>query len=160
MGFINSQLLPQEKVVYQARLHWFVFLRPIATTAFVLALGIGLSAYQALEPVEPYFVAVGALACLFAWLKAFAAYATAEFGVTDKRLLIKTGLIRRRTAELLLGKVEAIRVDQSIAGRLFNYGTVTLCGTGGTQDPFDGISRPLDFRRQAQGQIARVQDQA
>jgi hypothetical protein len=52
---------------------------------------------------------------------------------------------------LLLPKVEAIQVDQGILGRIFNYGTITIVGTGGTKEPFRGIAKPLEFRRQVQG---------
>jgi len=82
-------------------------------------------------------------------------YTTSEFGVTDKRVIIKIGLIRRRTLELLLRHVEAILVDQSVMGRMLNYGSVTLTGTGGVRETFDNISNPLEFRRRVQGEAAK-----
>jgi uncharacterized membrane protein YdbT with pleckstrin-like domain len=68
--------------------------------------------------------------------------------------LVKVGLVQRRTLELLLRQVEAIAVDQSILGRIFDYGSVTLSGTGGVREIFHDIARPLEFRRQIQGQTA------
>ncbi len=81
-------------------------------------------------------------------------YATSEFGVTNKRVIIKVGFLRRKTLELLLRHVEAISVDQSVMGRLLNYGSVTLTGTGGVREVFHNISKPLEFRRQIQGEAA------
>jgi uncharacterized membrane protein YdbT with pleckstrin-like domain len=70
-----------------------------------------------------------------------------EFAVTNKRVIWKQGIVRRRTGEMTLGKIENVQVEQGIAGRIFNYGTVALVGTGGTRESFDLISTPLRFRK-------------
>jgi uncharacterized membrane protein YdbT with pleckstrin-like domain len=72
--------------------------------------------------------------------------------VTTKRVIIKVGLVRRRSVELLLRQVEAIRVEQGILGRILGYGTIIVGGTGGTAEPFSEIAAPLEFRRQVQMQ--------
>ena len=77
----------------------------------------------------------------------------AEMGVTNKRVIVKTGLLHRRTVELFLSKVESIGVDEGLIGRMFGYGTVVLRGTGGTPEPFPRVRHPLEFRRQVQQQI-------
>ena len=77
-------------------------------------------------------------------------YLTSEFGVTNKRVLIKTGFIKRTSLETLLTKIEGILVDQSIGGRIFNYGTIVIKGTGGTGSPFKSIGAPMEFRKQIQ----------
>jgi len=76
-----------------------------------------------------------------------------EIAVTNKRVLIKTGLSSRRTVELLLHQVESIVVNESLTGRMLGFGTVLVRGTGGTPEPFDRIAHPLEFRRQVQHQI-------
>jgi uncharacterized membrane protein YdbT with pleckstrin-like domain len=73
--------------------------------------------------------------------------ATSEFAVTNRRLVIKVGLVSRRTLELNLAKVESIGVDQSLFGRIFGFGTITVIGTGGTREPFKNIAHPLELRR-------------
>lgn len=75
---------------------------------------------------------------------------TSEFAITNKRIIIKIGLISRRTLEMNLGKVESVNVDQSILGRILGYGTIIVIGTGGTKELFSDISAPLEFRRQFQ----------
>ncbi|PKL35621.1 MAG: MFS transporter permease [Spirochaetae bacterium HGW-Spirochaetae-1] len=72
---------------------------------------------------------------------------TSEFAITNKRIIIKVGLIRRKTIELNLSKVESVNVDQSILGRILGYGTITVVGTGGTKEKFSEISKPLEFRK-------------
>jgi uncharacterized membrane protein YdbT with pleckstrin-like domain len=96
---------------------------------------------------------VAGLACLVGltlFLAAFIRRRSCEFAVTTKRVIIKVGLVSRRSVEILLAKVEAITVDQTLLGRIFGYGSITIIGTGGTREPFHLISDPLEFRRQAQ----------
>lgn len=144
MGYIDANLLPDETVVHRAKLHWLIF----AKAVLVVILGIGL---LAVEPTVGTVVAVVGLAMSVAPL---VEYTTSEFGVTSKRVIVKVGLIQRQTLELLLRQVEAISVDQTILGRMFNYGSVTLSGTGGVKGVFHNIARPLEFRRKIQSQTA------
>src|SRR5260370_22928224 len=74
--------------------------------------------------------------------------------VTNKRVIVKSGLADRRTIELLLPRIESIAVEEPAMGRLLGYGTVIVRGTGGTPEVFPQIARPLEFREQGQRQIA------
>ena len=140
MGYIEANLLPGESVVQRARLHWIVFLKAIA----VIVVGLALLLLQPI--VGAVVIAVGILMAIPPWLERL----TSEFGVTSKRVIIKVGLVQRRTLELLIRQVEAISVDQSLTGRIFNFGTITLSGTGGVRETFHNISNPLEFRRSIQ----------
>ena len=82
------------------------------------------------------------------WLVAFLRWWSTELGITDRKVVAKYGFISRDTTELLLPKVESVRVHQGIFGRIFNYGTVIVSGTGASHAPIKGISNPLIFRRQ------------
>jgi uncharacterized membrane protein YdbT with pleckstrin-like domain len=73
-----------------------------------------------------------------------------EMAVTNKRVLIKTGMASRRTLDLMLGRVESIGVEETMMGRTLGYGTVILRGTGGTPEVFVMIANPQEFRRQVQ----------
>jgi uncharacterized membrane protein YdbT with pleckstrin-like domain len=148
VGYIESNLLPDEQIVYRARLHWIIFLKSFFVAVFVIALGAW---FVAAEPI------VGGFGILLGFVIAappFVRYKTSEFGVTTKRVVFKEGLVRRRTLELLLKHVEAILVDQSVPGRIFNYGSVTLTGTGGVREVFHNVSAPLELRRRIQGQAS------
>jgi len=74
--------------------------------------------------------------------------------VTDKRVIAKTGFLDRRSVDLLLSKVESIGVNQPIMWRMFNYGTIVVVGTGGTEEGFPNIADPMDFRKCINTQIA------
>lgn len=142
MRYIDTHLLADEEVVHRTKLHWRIF----AKAALVIVLGLGLLA------IEPTVGTVVAVIGVFMLLPPWVAYVTSEFGVTTKRVIVKVGFVRRRTLELLLRQVEAISVDQSVAGRIFNYGSITLSGTGGVREVFDNIAAPLEFRRKIQSQ--------
>lgn len=70
-----------------------------------------------------------------------------EFVITNRRVVIKSGFISRSTFEMNLSKIESVNVDQSVMGRILNYGSITIIGTGGTRETFHNIARPLAFRK-------------
>jgi uncharacterized membrane protein YdbT with pleckstrin-like domain len=76
-----------------------------------------------------------------------------DFGVTNKRVVIKTGLFSRDTVEMNLSKIESVNVDQSILARLLGYGTITIIGTGGTKEVFTNIADAIAFRKAFQEQV-------
>ena len=100
----------------------------------------------------PYLVICGALVA-----SAVSRYLTTEFALTDRRIIAKTGLVRRVSLELLLQKVESIGVSQPLMGRLFNYGTIVVSGTGGTRQAFPNITEPMGLRNQVNTRIAQKQ---
>lgn len=148
-GYIEQNLMAGEEVVYRTKLHWVVFLWP-AIFLFIALLG----STSGSGKVGGFFFLLTILTGVFS----FITYSTSEFGVTNKRVLIKLGFIRRHSLETLLTKIEGISVDQGILGRMLGYGTVVISGTGGTKEPFHRIDAPLDFRKRVQEQIAAIQE--
>jgi uncharacterized membrane protein YdbT with pleckstrin-like domain len=146
MSYVQKNLLEGEHIVYRARLHPIIFALPIALVLAGLALAWFFWSWIIAA------IALG-LAIIVAFPR-FLRYISSEFAVTNKRVVVKTGLIYRDTLELVLTKLETIGVDQTIPGRLFNYGTITITGTGGTKEPFRDISKPLEFRKHVQSQLA------
>ena len=124
-SYVDSNLMAQEKVLYRA--HTSVWsLMPLILLGVVLLI-----------------VVAGLFILIWAWIK----YRTTEFAVTDRRVIAKSGLVSRRTVEMFLDKVESLNVEQSVPGRIFDYGTVTIRGTGATSEPFGNISAPLLLRK-------------
>lgn len=147
MGYVDRNLLNNEQVLYRAHLSRIVFVFPI----FLFLVAASLFYPGGAAAVVGAVLAVAALAYL---VKAFIDYKTSEFVVTNRRVVLKVGLIRRTSVEIVLNKVESIIVDQTIVGRVFNFGSIAVVGTGGTKDPFHRISAPLQFRRAVQEQLA------
>ena len=149
MGYVEDNLMPGEEVTYRAHLHWVIYLRAILIALLGLALtiaGSSRSDFSVLVYLGAAVLVVAAVVWFVQWVKS----RTSEFAVTNKRVIIKVGLIRRDTLELLLNKVESIGVDQTVTGRIVGYGSIAVVGTGGTRETFRNIARPLDFRKQVQ----------
>lgn len=151
MGYIESNLVSGEEVVYRAKRHWIVFAAP--TIWLIIAMMFFSSGGG-----DAGFGGICIIIAIITGIVSYIDYATSEFGVTSKRVLAKVGFIHRTSLEVLLSKVEGIQVEQSILGRILNFGTVRIIGTGGTRDPFPRISAPVDLRRKVQEQVAAVQD--
>jgi len=149
MSYVEANLMSGEQAVYRTSLHWLMYFWPI-----VLAV-VGLVMLLLGTPTLGLIVL--ALATVLG-LTVFITVHNAEFAVTNKRVIMKTGWLNRRSLELLLSKIESIAVDQGFAGKLWGYGTIILSGTGGSHEPFQNIADPFEFRKQVQEQIARVQD--
>jgi uncharacterized membrane protein YdbT with pleckstrin-like domain len=89
---------------------------------------------------------ISAIAALYWAAKAWFHRWTTETDVTNLRVVHKTGFIKRRTFEMSLDKVESVDVNQSILGRLLNYGNVTVRGVGEGAETIQTIASPLEFR--------------
>ncbi|MEP6955324.1 MAG: PH domain-containing protein [Chthoniobacterales bacterium] len=144
--YARSTLAPNETAYFQTSLHWVIFLRfaGIAAAVFLLVAIPFAIAVQALTGLEFGWFALPLPA--FILLPPTMAFASSEIVVTDRRVLIKTGIVRRQTMEMFVAKIESIAVDQGFLGRLFNYGSVTVRGTGGFEEVFTAIARPIAFR--------------
>ena len=146
MGYIDGNLIAGEQVVYRTRLHWLMFMAPMLFTAVVL---LPIAWFLANGPWSSFAwtpLALGLLVLLATLIKR----QSSDFAVTNKRVMMKVGVFSTRSVELLLNKIEAIAVNQSLIGRLFGYGDIVLTGSGGTREAFSNIQGPLEFRRAVQ----------
>jgi uncharacterized membrane protein YdbT with pleckstrin-like domain len=146
--YIDEILQPGEKVLYSTNAHWIFYLPAIAAWIVALVLLI-LSRATITESIILLCLAasaVVAIAALYWSVKAWFHRWTTETDVTNLRVVHKTGFIKRRTFEMSLDKVESVDVNQSILGRLLNYGNVTVRGVGEGAETIQTIAAPLDFR--------------
>ncbi len=146
MEYVERNLLPGEEVVYHTKLHTIIFLRPViyAMLCFLFA---QLSSPAQDSETTGVIGGLLVIVVIVSSISRFLNFTSSEFAVTNKRVLLKIGVFRRHTLELLLTKVEWIGVDQSILGRMLNYGTIFVSGTGGTRESFKTIHDPLEFRK-------------
>jgi membrane protein YdbS with pleckstrin-like domain len=166
MGYIEQNLSSGEAVLYRTRLHWTVMVTPCIGAVLLGAAGIGLLAGAVSESTgnsgnSGVFVGAGVLSLVIAAICILTGYvkrAATEMAVTNKRVLVKRGVLTRRSIEIMLAKIESIAVDQTLTGRMFDFGTIMVRGTGGTPEPFAKIAHPLEFRRRVQEEIDKLQD--
>lgn len=142
MSYVDQNLMNGENVIHRTKMHWLIFVPSI----LILILGLALLSINYLGLVIIGF----ALINLFV---VFINYTSAEFAVTNKRVIIKVGFIKRHSLETLLSKVEGIQVTQGIMGRMFDFGTIAVTGTGGSREQFSKIIKPMEFRKKVQEQI-------
>ena len=156
---MERHLLPGERVLYKTRLHWVLFARP----ALVFLIGAGLTVAVRYMEAQPEatrwagWIGLGIMAIGLFWgFVHWVELRTSEFAVTTTRVIFKVGLVARYTTELLLSKVESIAVQQSLTGRILDYGDLTVIGTGGTREVFRRVRDPITFRNYVQ-QVSTTQ---
>jgi uncharacterized membrane protein YdbT with pleckstrin-like domain len=139
--YVDHVLEPSETVRYRTTVSWIVYVPSLLLTfmaaMFLLAAGS--------NPAGEVIAALGALAALSNFLSAWFRRWTTEIAVTDRRVIIKHGFIRA-TMEMNLQKIESVDVDQSLIGRIFDYGAVTIRGVGSSYEPLRLIDAPLKLR--------------
>ena len=146
--YIDQILQPGEKVLYSTNAHWMFYLPAIAAWIAALVLLL-LSRATVTEGVVLLCLsasAVLAIVALYWTVRAWFHRWTTETDVTNLRVVHKSGFIKRRTFEMSLDKVESVDVNQSILGRLLNYGDVTVLGVGEGKETISTIASPLVFR--------------
>jgi uncharacterized membrane protein YdbT with pleckstrin-like domain len=125
MSYVDSTLIEGETVVYRAQVSWWPLIPWLILGVLTLVIVIG----------------------LFILIWVYVKRRTTELAITNKRVIAKRGFIQRDTIEMFLGKVESVHVEQSVPGRMLDYGTVIVSGTGVMSTRFERICAPLEFRK-------------
>lgn len=151
MSYVERILQPGEQRLYSGKIHWVVYLPGLTLCLAALVLWILGLARGNVDGIATLWLLLAALCAvvgvvwvLWAWFEKW----TTEIEVTDRRVIYKHGFIRRKTQEMNMDKVESVSVDQSVLGRILDYGVITVRGTGTTEgfDPLRTIAAPLEFR--------------
>ena len=146
MSYIDGNLLAGERVVFRTRLHWKLLVGPLlfaVVTVLAIPLLVSQGIWHNLALIAP---GAGLLAVLVAIIRR----QSSDFAVTNKRVMMKVGVFSTRSVEILLSKIEAIAVHQSLLGRMLDYGDIVVTGTGGTEEAFSSIQAPMQLRRAVQ----------
>ena len=146
--YIDDILQPGEKVLYSSNLHWVIYIRAFAAW-IVAAVLLALTRTTLNENLVLFLLAtaaVVALAGLYWFVVGWFRRWTTETDVTNLRVIHKTGFITRKTFEISVDKVASVSVDQSIMGRLLNYGDVVIENMGDDEQKIETIASPLAFR--------------
>jgi hypothetical protein len=143
-SYTRATLQPNERALHKTTIHWMVLVIPFFGALFALILIVPIAMIASwkgyhvawlLLVIPPAIVASAAIAVK-----------TSELVITDRRVLIKVGFIRRQTFEMFISKIEAVAVVQGMIGKMLDYGTVEIRGTGGSSESFTNIVSPLQFR--------------
>lgn len=146
MGYVASVLRPDEKLTYETALSWAMYIPGLialaaAVIVYFVAKAFALPWYW--SEIVGGVLALGAIYMLAReWFERW----TTEIAITNKRIILKRGFIRRDTVEMSIDRVESVDVKQSLLGRVFDYGDVIVRGTGTGMAPIRKIDSPLKFR--------------
>jgi len=151
-SYVETFVGPGEKVQYLGRISIYVILPALICGGLSSLVGAVLAA------TVGAVIGIALLALGVIWLvSGLIKRSSTELAVTNRRIIAKFGLIRRSTIELNLSKVESIRVEQSIMGRLFGFGSVIVTGTGSTMDPISYVADPIKFRQAIEAAVDAAQ---
>ena len=146
MSYIQNNLQTGEEIKYKAYIHWYIFVYP----AILLLLGAFFSSAQ-----TGFIYYIGLLLLLlglFQLIKRVLLKIGAEYVVTNKKVILKSGILSRDALELILSKCEGLRINQSIMGRILGFGSIVVT-TGGATNIFKFIANPMRFRNEINAQI-------
>jgi uncharacterized membrane protein YdbT with pleckstrin-like domain len=150
MSYILSNLKDNEKLAFKSSqsikslFFWsfifgFIGLVLFLLKGFVIIMGGSPTGYNL------YLIYWSVL--LFFVIKNLITYFTTEYGITNTRVISKQGLIRRDIEEINLSSIESINVNQSIIGRILNYGTIIVSGRGTSKVIFKDIDNVVEVRK-------------
>lgn len=142
MSFIEKNLSTNERILYKSKLHWIIYIRGLFLA--VLGLLVGSASYSACG----FLVFIGVLSLI----TAFIVDKSSEFAVTNKRVILKTGLLSRKFCEIQLNKSEGLQIEEGVLGRMFGYGKMRV-SSGGVIEVFSPIAKPFEFKRQINNAI-------
>jgi uncharacterized membrane protein YdbT with pleckstrin-like domain len=143
MSYIREILRSDEKLLATGHIHWIIYWPAVA---LILMGVIALTVLGYSSIAGRIIFLLFALAAIYFAFKEWLRQWIIEIAVTDRRVIVKTGFIRRRTAEMNMDKVESVAVNQSVLGRLLDYGSVHVRGTGEGLGQLDHIKSPLMLR--------------
>lgn len=146
MSYIQNNLQAGEEIKYKANIHWYIFVYPI----ILLLLGVFFSCAQ--TGIIYYIGLLLLLLGLFHLTKRILLKVGAEYVVTNKKVILKSGILSRDALELILSKCEGLRINQSIMGRILGFGSIVVT-TGGATNQFNFIANPMKFRNEINAQI-------
>jgi hypothetical protein len=143
-SYTAATLQENEQPLHHTAIHWMALSGSIIGAVLTLIIILPIAMFAAWK--DFYWAWLLLVIPLGILGSAIVTVRTSELVITDRRVLIKVGFIQRHTFEMFISKIESVAVFQSMLGRLFNYGTVTIRGTGGSSESFTTIAAPLQFR--------------
>ena len=142
--YTRVTLQADERPLHKTAIHWMVLLVPFFSALFFLIIIVPICMFASWKGYYAAWlllvIPLGIVASAILSVK------TSELVITDRRVLIKVGFIQRQTFEMFISKIESVAVVQGMIGKMLDYGTVEIRGTGGSSQSFATIAAPLQFR--------------
>jgi uncharacterized membrane protein YdbT with pleckstrin-like domain len=167
MNYIDNNLLPDEHIIFRTKKHFIIFLVPFifmllaiffsTDNALTVAMNNTFSTITHNIPLLNMIPRIPALiftvAMLFSALQQWIMYMTSDYVVTNKRVIMREGLLVRRTSDLRLSTISSVNTDQGVLGQMLNFGNISINGFGGQKDDFIQIAAPIAFQKSVHVQL-------
>lgn len=125
MSYIEESLSEGEQVIARFELHWVERLLMFLYIVLIITIPLG----------------------IYEWLK----LRCTEIGLTNKRIVVKTGIISRHSEEMRIGSIETVEIRQSIWGRFLGFGDVHITGKGTSDLVLHRMAEPIEVKRRIEG---------
>ena len=143
MSYIDENLIDNEKVIHRGKLHFMSFLPGV----MIIILGVLFGGTE----FGGFIIFFGVLAFIASLIN----YIKSEYGVTNKRVIMKTGALRKKVVDLQYSQLESVQYNQGILGGILGYGQIVITGSGGTKFKFPNISNANEFKNKAQNELSK-----
>lgn len=110
MGYIDDNLVKRRNNRLPYKTAWVIYRWPVIFALLGLSFMVGGMKDGWIVATGLFALAIGTAVSAYITLK------TSEFGITNRRVLIKVGFIKRDSLETILTKVEGIHVQQGVLG--------------------------------------------
>jgi uncharacterized membrane protein YdbT with pleckstrin-like domain len=162
MSYIRNSLGANETAHYIAHFHWINYLLAYGALVVSIALGLYLFPWNAAPDVNAnvqiLLSMIPPIIGLIILVVVMVPIWTTEIGVTNQRIIYKTGFISRSTQELQLRSIEEVNMEQSVLGRIFNYGKIDIHGTGEEDIALPNLGDAVTLRKALQEAIGEAQN--
>lgn len=149
--FTKQSLQNDEDMQKVAKTHWIVMVYTVIIQIIITALCVMLLTFRAVEISGNGWIPIACVLAVLFWLLGklwnHILHWCREYVVTNKRVLIKYGILSRVTREFRIEKVESCDVRQGVIGRVLGYGTIIIRGVGGSGDTESYVKYPFKFRQ-------------
>jgi uncharacterized membrane protein YdbT with pleckstrin-like domain len=148
-----TNLLEGEDLIYETGLHKWILIWPVLLILLSIICIIAAAASGPNGFGSAVFWGLVFWVAVFLAITARLDYSTAHLYLTNKRIILKAGWMRKVSMEVLLDKVQGINIGQSPMGRILSYGVVTIKGVGINNITMKNVREPFVFRDKVQKQI-------
>jgi uncharacterized membrane protein YdbT with pleckstrin-like domain len=155
---MGNELMPGETLVLKERQHWIVMIKPLLLPIAILVLVALLDAFQAIPSDYRVLATLAAAALLGLWLIAvWIRWNSRSFTITDRRVILDTGVLSRASKVIALDRVQDISTNQSLLGRMFGYGRIEIDSAGAAgAEVLSALPHPQRFRDEVFGRAEKL----
>ncbi|MBR6355558.1 MAG: PH domain-containing protein [Alphaproteobacteria bacterium] len=144
MHYVAKHLSNNEEICYVAKIHWVDYFRVICYNIYYLLCVLFALAMSGNMVIILLMLVILLVGDLYFYLMH---YHFLEMVITNKRVVLKTGIISVHTEELIIKEIETIEIEQTFWGRILNYANIYFTGKGSSAVEFATVKNPSEIKQ-------------